>query len=151
MGITNTFSGDENGNFRPLDNITRAECAVIFSRMDDKTFDNYKVPVKETVTYLSGKASAYSESLVGGLTASGERLSSTAYTVAVPISQYKTYAGRHVEITYNGITIVAKCNDCGGFEKYGRVLDLSPGCFKAFGYSTNNSWGVKTVQYRWID
>lgn len=35
------------GNFNPKKNITRAEVAVLFSRLDDKTFEIYEVPVKE--------------------------------------------------------------------------------------------------------
>lgn len=152
MKLTKVFCGDENRNFNPQEYLTRAECAVIFSRLDKKSFDIYKIEKEVAViNYLSGKASAYSFSLIGHITASGEYLSSTAYTVAVPISKYKTYAGKHVEISYNGITIVATCNDCGGFEKYGRVLDLSPGIIKTLGFNTANSWGVQTISYRWID
>lgn len=151
MNDNDYMIGDENGNFNPKSYLTRAECAVIFSRLDNQLFENFKPIIEEPIIYESGKASAYSESLIGGPTASGERLLSASYTVAVPISQYNAYKGRYVEIVYNNIAIIARCNDCGGFEKYGRVLDLSPGIIKAFGFSNSNSWGVRAVKYRWLD
>ena len=66
MKNLNIFKGDQNNNFNPKNNLTRAECAVIFSRLDNKSFENYTPPTP-VYTYLSGKASAYSEGLVGDL------------------------------------------------------------------------------------
>jgi hypothetical protein len=31
-----------------------------------------------------------------------------------------------------------------------RALDLQPGVFKAFGFSTCDDWGVREVQYRFL-
>lgn len=40
----NIFVGDNYGNFRPQDPITRAEMAVLMARLDGKLFDIYEVP-----------------------------------------------------------------------------------------------------------
>ena len=31
-----------------------------------------------------------------------------------------------------------------------RVLDLQPGVWKAFGFSSCNDWGLRTVSYRFL-
>ena len=70
--------------------------------------------------------------------------------VAIPKSwsNYRFYFGRAVEIKYGGKTVVATINDCGGLSGGARSLDLQPGVFKAFGFSTCQAWGVRTVSYR---
>ena len=42
----NIFVGDNYGNFRPQDPITRAEMCVLMARLDGKLFDIYEVPQK---------------------------------------------------------------------------------------------------------
>lgn len=87
-----------------------------------------------------------------GKTATGAVCNDYSVGVAVPMawSNYRSYLGRTVEIVYNGKTVYAPVNDCGGMQG-GRVsLDLQPGVFKAFGFSNCNAWGIRTVQYRFL-
>lgn len=107
--------------------------------------------VKDDGEWMIGSASAYSpESNTGGnATASGEILSESSVSVAVPASQ-RYLLGRTVQIRWNGKTVNAKVTDTGGFAAYGRVLDLAPGVYKAFGFSSANAWGVRVVQYRFL-
>lgn len=107
--------------------------------------------VKDDGEWMIGSASAYSpESNTGGnATASGETLSESSVSVAVPASQ-RYLLGRTVQIRWNGKTVNAKVTDTGGFAAYGRVLDLAPGVYKAFGFSSASAWGVRVVQYRFL-
>lgn len=102
-------------------------------------------------SWMYGFASAYSlaDNTGWDATASGEKLTDDSVTVAVPASQ-SYLLGRSVEIVWNGITITARVTDTGGFAQYGRVLDLAGGCWKAFGFSSPNDWGVRSVQYRFL-
>lgn len=102
-------------------------------------------------TWMYGYASAYSlaDNTGWDATASGEKLTDDSVTVAVPESQ-SYLLGRSVEISWNGITITARVTDTGGFAKYGRVLDLAGGCWKAFGFGSASDWGVQMVQYRFL-
>jgi len=70
--------------------------------------------------------------------------------VAVPESE-SYLVGKTVEIKYNNQVVQVLINDTGGFGNLGRTLDLQPGVWKAFGFSDEYSWGVRTVQYRIID
>ena len=54
----------------------------------------------------------------------------------------------HVQISYDGMTVYAVINDCGGMGGGSRSLDLQPGVWKAFGYSSCDDWGLRTVSYR---
>lgn len=107
--------------------------------------------VKDDGEWMIGSASAYSpESNTGGnATASGEILSESSVSVAVPASQ-RYLLGRTVQIRWSGKTVNAKVTDTGGFAAYGRVLDLAPGVYKAFGFSSASAWGVRVVQYRFL-
>ena len=107
--------------------------------------------VKDDGEWMIGSASAYSpESNTGGnATASGETLTESSMSVAVPASQ-RYLLGRTVQIRWNGKTVNAKVTDTGGFAAYGRVLDLAPGVYKAFGFSSASAWGVRVVQYRFL-
>lgn len=83
------------------------------------------------------------------ITASGIRLHENSLTVAVP--QSKSYLlGSIVEICYDGKVVIATVTDTGGFEGYGRALDLAPGVFKALGASTSHEWGTRTISYRYL-
>ena len=108
-------------------------------------------------TWQVGVASAYDvESNDDGLgnfgvnvTASGIKLHEGSITVAVPAS--KSYLlGSIVEICYDGKVVIATVTDTGGFEGYGRALDLAPGVFKAFGAASSHDWGTRTVSYRYL-
>ena len=70
-------------------------------------------------------------------------------TVAVPESQ-DHLLGRLVEIVYDDKVVVATITDTGGFEKYGRALDLAGGVWKAFGVSSWEDWGVREVKYKFL-
>lgn len=107
--------------------------------------------------WVSGAASAY-----GGATdpyvsnpcrtATGDICDDNSMGVAIPMSwsNYRSYYGRTVEISYNGMTVLATVNDCGGLLGGKRSLDLQPGVWKAFGFSSCSAWGVRTVSYRFL-
>lgn len=105
--------------------------------------------------WTSGLASAYGGSSDPytpnpGTTATGAVCDDNSMGVAIPQSwpNRSSYYGRAVEIKYGGKTVVATINDCGGLSGGARHLDLQPGVFKAFGFSTCQAWGVRTVSYR---
>ena len=105
--------------------------------------------------WTSGLASAYGGSSDPytpnpGTTATGAVCDDNSMGVAIPKSwpNRSSYYGRAVEIKYGGKTVVATINDCGGLSGGARHLDLQPGVFKAFGFSTCQAWGVRTVSYR---
>lgn len=107
--------------------------------------------------WLSGIASAYGgvsdpSTPNPGTTATGAICDDNSMGVAVPMSMpgYRTYFGRTVEISYNGMTVYAVVNDCGYMGNGSRVLDLQPGVWKAFGYSTCRAWGLRMVNYRFL-
>lgn len=105
--------------------------------------------------WKTGSASAYGGSSDKstpnpGVTASGAICNDSSMGVAIPMAwkNYRSYFGHAIEINYNGKTVVATINDCGGLAGGARSLDLQPGVFKAFGFSTCQAWGVRTVSYR---
>ncbi|MEG2024439.1 MAG: hypothetical protein RRZ85_02705 [Gordonibacter sp.] len=107
--------------------------------------------------WSTGTASAYGGSTDPytpnpGTTATGEVCDDNSMGVAVPMAwpHYWQYYGRTVEISYNGMTVFATVNDCGGMGGGSRVLDLQPGVWKAFGFSSCNDWGLRTVSYRFL-
>lgn len=108
-------------------------------------------------TWSSGRASAYciatnddgSGNFGVATTASGRALSNSGITVAVPASQ-SHLLGRAIEICYDGKVVVATVTDTGGFAALGRALDLAPGVCAAFGSGSIDSWGVRTVYYRFL-
>lgn len=76
-----------------------------------------------------GMASYYSSRFNGRRTASGERFDPSAMTAAhmtLPL-------GAKVRITnlQNGKSVVVRINDRGGFQRHGRILDLSPAAARA--------------------
>ena len=118
---------------------------------------NSKDPVDSSAGWLSGIASAYGGSTDPytpnpGVTATGAVCNDTSMGVAVPMSMpgYRSYFGRTVEIRYNGMTVYATVNDCGYMGGGSRKLDLQPGVWKAFGFSSCNAWGLRTVSYRFL-
>lgn len=105
--------------------------------------------------WRTGSASAYGGSSDKstpnpGVTASGAICNDSSMGVAIPMAwkNYRSYFGRAIEINYNGKTVIATINDCGGLAGGARALDLQPGVFKSFGFSTCQAWGVRTVSYR---
>lgn len=107
--------------------------------------------------WVQGSVSAYSfqndDTATGTYdvenTASGRPLATNELTVAVPASQYYLL-GHAVAIRYGETIVVATVTDTGGFEGYGRVLDLAPGTWKALGGTSCSSWGVRTVYYKFL-
>lgn len=85
-------------------------------------------------------------------TATGDICDDWSMGVAIPMawSNYWEYYGRTVEIRYNGKTVYATVNDCGGMGGGSRSLDLQPGVWKAFGFKSCSAWGLRTVQYRFL-
>ena len=82
-------------------------------------------------------------------TASGIPLTQSGLTVAVPESMHHML-GHAVALSYNGKVIVATVTDTGGFAGFGRALDLAPGCWKAFGVSSPQEWGVRDIYYKFL-
>ncbi|MFR5196592.1 MAG: RlpA-like double-psi beta-barrel domain-containing protein, partial [Eggerthella lenta] len=87
-----------------------------------------------------------------GTTANGSVCDDNSMGVAIPMSwpNFRSYFGRTVEISYNGQTVLATVNDCGGMGGGSRSLDLQPGVWKAFGFSSCLDWGLRTVNYRFL-
>lgn len=107
--------------------------------------------------WLSGTASAYGGSTDPntpnpGTTSTGATCDDNSMGVALPKSMpnYRSYFGRTVEIVYGGQTVYATVNDCGSMGGGSRVLDLQPGVWKAFGFSSCRAWGLRTVKYRFL-
>lgn len=112
-------------------------------------------PGESTAGWSTGVASAYGGSTDPytpnpGITASGAVCDDWSMGVAVPMAwpNYWRYYGRTIEISYAGQTVFATINDCGGMDGGRRSLDLQPGVWKAFGYSSCLDWGLRTVSYR---
>ncbi len=99
--------------------------------------------------WSTGLASAYE---AGESTSTGEKVTDSSMGVAIPMSwsNYSSYFGRTVEISWNGKTVYATVNDCGSLEGGARSLDLQPGVWREFGFSSAGGWGVRTVQYRFL-
>ena len=107
--------------------------------------------------WSTGIASAYGGSTDRytpnpGTTATGAVCDDWSMGVAVPMAwpRYWQYYGRTVEISYGGMTVLATVNDCGYMGGGSRVLDLQPGVWKAFGFSSCNDWGLRNVSYRFL-
>lgn len=111
----------------------------------------------DTDGWKTGTASAYggySDAQIGSNahTATGAAVTESSMGVAIPLAwgNVRSYYGRQVEISYNGQSVIATVNDCGGMGGGSRVLDLQPGVFHAFGASSCNDWGLRTVKYRFL-
>lgn len=96
-----------------------------------------------------GVASYYTNESVdprwGGKTKSGEQFDETLLTAAVLPSRWKELRGKKLKVTNkeNGRSVVVKVNDTGGFEKYGRSLDLSKAAFESI---ANPAKGLANVE-----
>ena len=108
-------------------------------------------------SWSTGVASAYGGSTDPytpnpGITATGAVCDDWSMGVAIPTAwpNYRQYFGRTVEISYGGMTVYATVNDCGGMGGGSRSLDLQPGVWKAFGFSSCRDWGLRTVSYRFL-
>ena len=105
-----------------------------------------------TAGWKTGVASAYggyTDPGCGSITANGSRVTESSMGVAIPLAWgRRDLLGHKVEISYGGKTVTAVINDLGGMGGGSRALDLQPGVWRAFGFSSCNSWGVRTVKYR---
>lgn len=110
-------------------------------------------PTNNNGTWLSGHCSAYGGATdpgTGNTTATGAAVTEDSMGVAMPLNLAPKYYGRRVQLSYGGKKVVAVVNDCGGFGSTGRIFDLQPGIWRAFGFSSCNAWGDRVVQYRWL-
>ena len=102
----------------------------------------------------TGVASFYTNESVdprwGGATKSGEKFDENLLTTAVPPHRWKELKGKRLKVTSKetGKSVVVRVNDTGGFEKYGRSLDLSKAAFESIG---NTGKGITNVDYEVID
>ena len=84
-------------------------------------------------------------------TASGIPLDESVPTVAMPMSMSPSrFYGAKIEISYNGMSVIATVTDCGYMGGGSRGLDLTPAVFHAFGVSTGDEWGLREVSYRFL-
>lgn len=84
-------------------------------------------------------------------TASGIPLDESIPTVAMPMSMSPArFYGSKIEISYNGMSVIATVTDCGAMGGGSRGLDLTPAVFRAFGFSTADDWGLREVSYRFL-
>lgn len=101
-----------------------------------------------------GVASYYDDESVdprwGGITKSGDKFDETLLTAAVPPSRWKELKGKKLRFTNleNGRSVEALVNDTGGFEKYGRSVDLSKAAFTAI---ANPHKGLVNVEIEVLD
>lgn len=99
-------------------------------------------------TMMEGTAGAYGGSEDSGkTTATGEIVDDCSMGVAIPMSwqNYRMYLGKTILINYGGMTVLAKINDVGALN--GRDLDLQPGVFRSFGFTSCADWGIRSVNY----
>ena len=72
----------------------------------------------------------------------------SAYTLACNDGYDATASG--TKLTEDSMTVTAKVTDTGGFAPLGRDLDLAGGVWRAFGATSTDNWGVRTVSYRFL-
>ena len=84
-------------------------------------------------------------------TASGIPLDESVPTVAMPMSMSPArFYGSRIEISYNGMSVIATVTDCGAMGGGSRGLDLTPAVFRAFGARSADEWGLRQVRYRFL-
>lgn len=117
-----------------------------------KEIKNTTTTSNSTAGWKSGVASAYggyTDPGCGSITANGSRVTESSMGVAIPLAWgRRDLLGHKVMISYGGKTVTATINDLGGMGGGARALDLQPGVWRAFGFSSCNSWGLRTVKYK---
>lgn len=93
---------------------------------------------------IMGKVSYYSRAGCIGcspnmITASGEPLDDSKFTLAVVPGQYEMGTMVLVTNLSNGRSAIAKVNDTGGFAKYNRIADLSLALYEYLNAKTDQS------------
>lgn len=58
--------------------------------------------------------------------------------VSIPINtpNLSSYYGRSVQIKLKGKIVIGTINDCGGLNGGSRCMDVQPGIFHSFGFSS---------------
>ena len=106
----------------------------------------------DTSGWKSGVASAYggkTDPGCGSTTATGAKVTESSMGVAIPMAWgRRDLLGHKVMIAYGNKVVTATINDVGGMGGGSRALDLQPGVFRAFGFNSCNSWGLRTVKYK---
>jgi hypothetical protein len=101
--------------------------------------------------WFTTKASAYGPSSAGQWTALGTELTLTSTDIGIDID-YADLLGRTIEIRYNGTVVRTRIVDVGNITDPERLFDLQPGLCTAFGAPTPEfGWGVRTIQWRFVD
>ena len=115
----------------------------------------YTAPTTDNVDtsgWKSGVASAYggkTDPGCGSTTATGAKVTENSMGVAIPMAWgRRDLLGHKVMIAYGNKVVTATINDVGGMGGGSRALDLQPGVFRAFGFNSCNSWGLRTVKYK---
>ena len=132
--------------------------------IEENTQETTELPTKEVIEkdtkenddygWETGIASAYggwsdAQIVSNARTATGEAVTEYSMGVAIPLAWGRSdLYGHTVLIRYNGQTVKAKINDCGGMGGGSRRLDLQPGVFHEFGYDSCDEWGLRTVEYK---
>ena len=98
------------------------------------------MPVETTASYYENKSV---DPRWGGVTKSGEKFDENKLTAAVPPKYWKKYKGRNLIVSSGNKSVTVKVNDTGGFEKYGRGIDLSKAAFKQLGDTKLGTLKVK--------
>ena len=134
-----------------------AELHALLDSMGINVTGPNSVPDINSANWNAGLASAYGgcsdpTTPNPGRTATGDICNDSTMGVAVPMAwpNYRQFFHHTVLIRHNGLTIIAKINDCGGMNGGERSLDLQPGVFKSFGAQTCQAWGVRFVEYKII-
>lgn len=126
-------------------------------KMDAKGWATKVTEVKttsdvDTSGWSSGVASAYggkTDPGCGSTTATGAKVTESSMGVAIPMAWgRRDLLGHKVMIAYGNKVVTATINDVGGMGGGSRALDLQPGVFRAFGFNSCNSWGLRTVKYK---
>lgn len=120
--------------------IYKPKCEVVIQTNNLPIAKPVPTPTKVSSKSWKGKVSYYSKDGclgcgVNQITASGEKFDETKMTLAFNKLPMKTMV--LVTNLDTGVSMVAKVNDRGGFEKYNRIADLSKALFNALGAKTD--------------
>jgi len=107
-----------------------------------------------TNRFEEGEASYYDNKSIdprwGGVTKGGDKFDENLLTAAVSPKRWKELKNKTLRVTNpaNGKFVDVKVNDTGGFDKYGRLIDLSKGAFSKI---EDTKKGVTKVRIEILD
>jgi len=107
-----------------------------------------------TNRFEEGEASYYDNKSIdprwGGVTKGGDKFDENLLTAAVSPKRWKELKNKTLRVTNpaNGKFVDVKVNDTGGFDKYGRLIDLSKGAFSKI---EDTKKGVTKVRVEILD